>query len=168
MRLAITGHRPQGLTTAQMDGMQMYVHQMLDKANTRDTGPHTWHVGGALGTDQLVHWHLQDISPDQHIRLHSPGGLHAQGAKWTKTQQDWLAWLYVLSDGLCDFCKGLEMSETSYRADFHRRNQHMVDNADAVIAFLNERRGGTWNCVRYALDVGKPVFNAFDGFKRIR
>jgi uncharacterized phage-like protein YoqJ len=44
----------------------------------------------------------------------------------------------------------------------HKRNQWMVDNADAVMAYWNGKEsGGTYECRKYAKKVGKPVANIF-------
>lgn len=47
------------------------------------------------------------------------------------------------------------------RADNHfyqDRNEHMVDLADEVICYWNgEEKGGTWNTIKYARKMGKPV-----------
>jgi uncharacterized phage-like protein YoqJ len=40
------------------------------------------------------------------------------------------------------------------------RNQWMVDRADEILAlFDGEKQGGTWNCIRYAMEKGKPIHN---------
>lgn len=40
------------------------------------------------------------------------------------------------------------------------RNQFMVNRADAVLALWNGKQsGGTYNCIRYAQSLGKPVIN---------
>lgn len=45
---------------------------------------------------------------------------------------------------------------------YQKRNEWMVDNADAVMAYWNlHEGGGTWNCVKYARKVGKPIANIY-------
>lgn len=46
---------------------------------------------------------------------------------------------------------------------YHKRNEWMVDNADAVMAYLNpeKNKGGTYACVQYARKVGRPVANIY-------
>ena len=39
-----------------------------------------------------------------------------------------------------------------------RRNEYMVDNCDALFAVWDGSPGGTENCVKYAEQVGKPVW----------
>lgn len=43
---------------------------------------------------------------------------------------------------------------------YQRRNEEMVNRADYVFAvWTGKQIGGTANCIRYALKMGKPVFN---------
>src|SRR6478735_7918700 len=45
---------------------------------------------------------------------------------------------------------------------YHKRNEWMVDNADAVMAYWNGKEsGGTYACKRYAEKVGKPIANIY-------
>lgn len=46
---------------------------------------------------------------------------------------------------------------------YHKRNEWMVDHADAVMAYWNmdKQSGGTFACVKYAKKVGKPISNIF-------
>ncbi len=40
----------------------------------------------------------------------------------------------------------------------HERNRRIVDDADRVLAFVSaNRKGGTENTIRHALNAGKPV-----------
>lgn len=42
---------------------------------------------------------------------------------------------------------------------YQKRNEWMVDRADTVIAVWNgDEKGGTWNCVEYALRMKVPVY----------
>lgn len=42
------------------------------------------------------------------------------------------------------------------------RNEWMVDNGDLGLALWNGKKsGGTWNCIKYADRVGKPVENVW-------
>jgi uncharacterized phage-like protein YoqJ len=45
-----------------------------------------------------------------------------------------------------------------HRGCMQKRNQYMVDRADAVLAIWNgTESGGTWNTIRYALSVGRKL-----------
>lgn len=50
---------------------------------------------------------------------------------------------------------------TSFPGNFtyHLRNKYMVDNAEAVLAVWDGSvYGGTYDCFKYALSVGKPIY----------
>lgn len=43
---------------------------------------------------------------------------------------------------------------------YNKRNEWMVDRADQVLAVWNgDKKGGTWNCVNYALKKKVPVYH---------
>ena len=45
-----------------------------------------------------------------------------------------------------------------HKGCMQKRNEYMVDKSDLVLAIWNgERSGGTWNTIRYAQSVGKPI-----------
>ena len=42
------------------------------------------------------------------------------------------------------------------------RNRQMVDSADLVICYIQQKHGGAWQTVEYAQKQRKPVINLFD------
>jgi hypothetical protein len=53
-------------------------------------------------------------------------------------------------------------------AIYHARNAAIVRQTDQLVAFWDGRRsGGTWWTIAHALEVGKPVFNAYRAFERV-
>ena len=53
-------------------------------------------------------------------------------------------------------------------AIYHERNASIVRQTDQLVAFWDGRQsGGTWWTIAHALEVGKPVFNAFRGFEPV-
>jgi uncharacterized phage-like protein YoqJ len=45
---------------------------------------------------------------------------------------------------------------------YQKRNEWMVDNADVVMSYWSGKEvGGTWNCVKYARKVKKPMTNIY-------
>lgn len=44
------------------------------------------------------------------------------------------------------------------------RNEWMVDNCDIVLALWDGSKGGTGNCIEYALKKGKPIKNVWSDF----
>jgi hypothetical protein len=46
---------------------------------------------------------------------------------------------------------------------YQERNERMVDEADFLLAFwVGRRKGGTFNCMKYANRRSKLIFNALD------
>lgn len=43
-----------------------------------------------------------------------------------------------------------------------KRNEMMVDDADLILAMWDGSTGGTFNCIKYAEKVGKPIINLYD------
>lgn len=46
------------------------------------------------------------------------------------------------------------------------RNEWMVDHADVVAAMFDGSPGGTYNCLWYAHQCNKPIFNLYDDWRR--
>lgn len=44
----------------------------------------------------------------------------------------------------------------------------MVDNSNAVLALWNGSEGGTGNCVRYAKEKNKKIFQLWDKYKSFK
>ncbi len=42
------------------------------------------------------------------------------------------------------------------------RNINMVDSADLIICYINQKRGGAYNAVKYAKNEGKKIINIYD------
>lgn len=49
------------------------------------------------------------------------------------------------------------LAERYYKGCMHVRDRFMVDNSDAVVCYLRERRGGTFYTVEYARKQGKMI-----------
>ena len=50
------------------------------------------------------------------------------------------------------------LSKTYYNGCMQKRNRYMVDKADLLLAIWNgEKKGGTWDTVKYAQSKGKNV-----------
>lgn len=96
------------------------------------------------------------------LRLEMKGGIYLNAAVPFKGQE--IMWSDDIKYAYCeilDQCDSVvEVSEPGYEAwKMQKRNEFMVDMTEHVMAFWNGRKGGTKNCIRYALQQGKRVTN---------
>jgi uncharacterized phage-like protein YoqJ len=74
-----------------------------------------------------------------------------QEKRWPKQSQD--QYRFLLSKA----AKQVVVCDKFSIAAFQRRNEHMVDNCDQLIACFDGTKGGTANCVAYAEKMKKPI-----------
>ena len=124
---------------------------IVDHIENKDV--HTFITGMALGIDMWaarIVFKLKETYP--HIKVIAAVPCDKQYNKWPeKSQQEWKAVIqrcddvhYVSNDTYTHWC-------------MQKRNEWMVDNADYVIAVWDGTKGGTANCVNYAVKEGKQT-----------
>lgn len=152
-----TGHRPnklggygqevkEDLNTVAMQWLSSY---KLDKVIS----------GGALGWDQALAIAAWDLG----IPLTMALPFKDFDSKWPAKSRKFLAYLnknahevvYVCEDGYAPW-------------KMQKRNEWMVDNSDGVLALWDGSDGGTHNCIKYAMKVGKPINNLWEQYETIR
>lgn len=66
-------------------------------------------------------------------------------------------------DSFKDYYTDVEISETASKAHpkaaIQIRNREMVDRADLIICYIEQRKGGAWQTVRYAIEQNKTIIN---------
>lgn len=169
MIITVTGHRPNKLGNAYdvkhptniAIGKQMRAF-ILEKAefdtetNTfRDEDAVTLISGMALGVDTL--WALvalrlkRDFPTKFTLECAIPCQNHS--SRWIKESKD------LYDDILARADKVTLVSDAPYNASLmQKRNEYMVDNADMVFAVWDGTKGGTGNCVSYAVKQQKTVY----------
>jgi uncharacterized phage-like protein YoqJ len=155
--IAFTGHRPKDIPGI---GFIEFA-AALDALVKGRTDLH-FVVGGALGTDSWAATYA--LTRNIPYTLVTPFDLDVMTRFWTdaakkslRTQRNAAEAHIVINPGAYDV-----------RA-YQTRNEAMVDQADVVFAVYNGKRGGgTYNCIRYALKAGKPVYNLFPLNGRMR
>ena len=167
--IAITGHRPDDFLKS---------HYTLESAKTniediivalkRQYGEVSFNVGGALGVDQ---WAADAcIKHGIPYHLYLPFMPKIQTKYWKKEDKDCLNEQIKNAKSLtiCD-PSGITYDEKyKFAEKYQDRNEAMVDNCNIVVAFwLGKRRGGTYNCIKYALKQSKQAFNGLDGLNII-
>lgn len=147
--IAVTGHRPDKLWGYDMaDARYARVAGALADA-MRACGADTLITGMALGFDQLAAEVAEGLDG---VRCVAAVPFAGQEARWPwASRRRWSRLLdaadevHVVSDG------GYAPHKMQVR------NEWMVDHADVVAALWDGTRGGTANCVRYAIGQGKPI-----------
>lgn len=171
VRIAFTGHRPDKLgfgynvNDKRYDPLKQAVVDVLESIYLIDGDITEAYTGGALGFD----WIAYDILGV--MRSHGWRGLSIlavpfaqQDANWTEYDADTYRRMKLRADKIVyvDEVEGYQPKNNAIGvysgAKMYLRNMYMVDNADVVIACWDGiEKGGTWNCVDYALKKGKIV-----------
>lgn len=173
VRVAFTGHRPDKLgfgynvNSKKYDNLKQAVVDALEGITVSIGDIEEAYTGGALGFDwiafdmlMLMRWHgWKGIST-----LAIP--FKQQDAKWTEYDAETYRMMKIRADKVVyvDEIEGYQPRKNvigEYSgAKMQLRNMYMVDNADILISCWDRvEKGGTWNCVKYALDKGKTVLN---------
>lgn len=160
MIVAGTGHRPERILLRDKNAYDEDVFGRLvalAQAALKKTSPDAVIAGGALGWDTA----LADaaLSLDLPLFLYIP--FEGQERRWPREAQshylhlrDHAARIVVCSPGGYTAAKLL------------RRNEAMVDDADALLALWDgEPRGGTYRTVQYAQEQEKPVWNLYPSWE---
>ena len=167
--IAITGHRPKDLGGLNQGAVRAITFDMLDRAEARAGGNDICiHTGGALGIDTWVALTVQN-SPYYGLSvkhtLHLPFTPDIMTTKWTQMQTNDLMLTMKQASALCTKCP----HPTYDPAFYQRRNEHMVDESNVLVAYwTGKRNGGTWNCIAYAIQKNVPVYNALDSMEKVR
>lgn len=154
---AITGRRPDGFPWKYGESpLYAQYRERLKKVLLRlihEEGITRFITGGALGIDMDVAEILLDLQAAYPFLSHllalpykNQGGRYAANDKIRHERLQLLSPTVVLSEDYTPWCMQV-------------RNEYMVDEADLLIAFTaGEKKGGTFNTLRYAKKKNKPVF----------
>jgi len=149
IKIAFTGHRY--LSLPQVESHLNKLHQDYPDA--------VWITGGAVGLDSIA----ASFAMAHGIRLWLilPFPIHVMSKYWTPDQKRCI-------QDCWDYAENTSVLAPIYDVSiYQRRNERMVDLSDMVAAFWDGSPGGTGNCVRHALKVGKKMvrFSDFSGIK---
>jgi len=153
--LAFTGHRPQDLPT---DWTSQTFSRHFDLLMPRISRywPAAFVTGGALGVDSFAASYALNVGAALHLVL--PFTPDVMGARWGLEARKRLDF-HIRHAASVDV---LHQGPYNGSATYQRRNEAMVDRADLLVAvWSGKRQGGTWNCIRYAHSVGRPMVNIF-------
>lgn len=176
LRVAITGHRPGDLFDADGHALdpQPAIADFLHRAGARGKASGRTRVrvvtGGALGIDQAVaaavaaHPDVDGIRFDYAVFLPFP--IEIMGARWSAAAR---AYLVRLCAGAAELPPPVSPTYAAWA--YGSRNRAMVDSSAFVVGFWSGiKKGGTYNCLHYAVREAKPpraAYNALDDFRKL-
>jgi uncharacterized phage-like protein YoqJ len=144
MIVAVTGHRPDKLGNEwDMKGtVSRKIYETLTE-KVLELRPKTLITGMALGVDIL----FANVAIRQKIPFIAAIPCYNQENKWSREAQE--LYVKIINNPLCT------LYFTSKREYFPQcmqiRNKWMVDNCDVLIGVWDGSKGGTFNCIDYAI-----------------
>lgn len=153
--ICFTGHRPNKLGGYQPNSLQDWIRKELKIIIQRaiDKGERDFMSGMALGVDQWAAEIVLYLGGVLHCALPFP----SQSSVWpTESKKHYYELLdYAVQSGGLIY----KVSSDPYSAEkMQARNEFMVDRSSHVIAVWDDGRGGTGNCVRYAQQLKRPIY----------
>lgn len=147
-RIAFTGHR--SFAGTDRDDVLVGLKRLVNSLDRRVTIS----TGGAVGLDTDA-FEVTSLSDKVDSILHIP--FEYQYDELLRVSHNLEGYNNVVRCRQC--MSGMKRPLTPADNRFYQlRNEHMVDTSDIVYCYWNgEEQGGTWNTVRYARKVGKPV-----------
>lgn len=150
MKIAITGQRPASLDKdyTYTSDLWKFIYQELESTFNK-MNPQKIYSGLALGVDTVA----AEIAVKMKIPFVASVPFAGQEDSWSAQQQGHYNLLKEYADSVVTVSPG-----PVHPGLYQVRNQYMVDNADIVVAVWNGWKGGTRNCIEYALKQQVPVW----------
>jgi len=148
--IAFTGHRPNklGSYNPMHPSRVLLREEIWGKVKSISSGEMHFITGGALGVDQDAAM----IAYQNWIPFTVAAPCLNQEKKWTLESQTSYRKMCSLA------AKVVYVTQQEYTMTcMQERNKWMVDNCDLLVAVWDGTKGGTQNCIRYAVSVGKSI-----------
>jgi uncharacterized phage-like protein YoqJ len=153
--IAGTGHRPNKL--GGYSDKVFYRLVDLAKASLAQYKPDIVISGMALGWDQA----LAEAATRLKIPFIAAVPFIGQENSWPEDSQDYYMELLDQASEI------ITVSDGGYHPrKMQLRNIWMVDRSEKILALWDGSRGGTFNCVQYALSKKKPVINMWNSWMK--
>ena len=161
MIFSVTGHRPDKLLNYGEKAerrLKEFAITVVKELTFRPTDKMI--TGMALGWDTAI----AEACIELNIPFIAAVPFKGQEGKWPEQSQKKYRELLTKASEIKYVC------EDGYAAwKMHKRNSWMVDNSEAVIALWNgDETGGTANCVNYAREKGKEIYNFWKDFEKFK
>ena len=141
---AFTGHRTL-YADYNADAVKKTVKNLLKE------GYNTFLIGMAIGFDTECFKILLDLKKENDIKIIACVPCPDQPSRFNAAQKKTYYELLSLADGK------IVVSEEYSPTCMKKRNEFMVDNSSALVAYLKRDYGGTSQTVRYAEKQGKKI-----------
>ncbi len=148
--LCFTGHR--SIPLRDQMGLRKKLDQVIVKAIS--DGFRSFLYGGALGFDTMAAeavLRLQKSHPEIRLILVAP--CKGQASRWSRPDQ--IRYEAIAAGA----AQRIALSDQYYPGCMLTRNRFMVDHASLCVCYLSLMKGGTWQTVRYALEMNLPIIN---------
>lgn len=170
--ISFTGHRPNKLYgyNYMSDGNKKIMFSIYNKLKELTEKYDEIHFieGGALGIDQMsfiICNKLKKDYPNKNITIEVAVPFEQQDNNWIDSSKQLYRNQLRLADKITQvdtldeyMIKGYIIGKY-YPAKMQKRNMYMVDNSDIVLSVWDGSKGGTGNCVSYAMNSGKKIIN---------
>lgn len=153
MKVSVTGHRPNKLYGYDLNNIHYQKMKDWMKYFLKSVDCHEAISGMALGVDQLFALAVLELKEDGYnIKLHCAIPCRNHSSKWPQESQR-------LYQSMIDRADEVRLvTDDAYRPEYMQlRNEYMVNLADEVIAIWDGSKGGTGNCVSYAIKKNKKI-----------
>ena len=148
MIIAVSGHRPQKCGGFKIPNpTHNYICHNIERILLEEK-PNKVISGMALGVDQS----FARIAYKLNIPFIAAIPFVGQQSIWPTTAQELYKEILSLAEEVIIVSKGSYSSEK-----MQIRNEWMVDRADKILGIWNGTNGGTANCIKYALSLGKEI-----------
>jgi uncharacterized phage-like protein YoqJ len=157
MIIAATGHRPDKLggyhprTQARL--------QLIAAEGLRIMEPSRVISGMALGWDTAVALAAIDLF----IPLTAAVPFKGQESRWPEGSRRTYREILSMADEVVTVCEG-----GYHPAKLQVRNEYMVNQAEEILALWNGTPGGTRNCIDYAKEMRRPIYNVWSMWEESR
>lgn len=157
MILGCSGHRPHKLGGYE-DGDETFTKLVkLAERHIELLKPEVVISGMADGWDQAV----AQAAIECGVSLYAYIPFAGQDAKWAPRTRSRYRWQMSQADHV------YHCADPGYAAwKFQHRNECVANDSDKLLVLWNGSKGGTCNCVQYAVKQRKPILNLWDEFQR--
>lgn len=144
-----TGHRDISLVERRQISSKLK-ETICDLVKTK--GVTAFRCGGALGFDTIAALYVIELKNEYpEIKLIIDIPHRNQASMWSELDQHTYDYILNHADSIN------VISENYYKGCMQKRNRHMVDNSDYVVAYVKRAKGGSYYTACYAESLDKNV-----------